>query len=241
MMRIFFRIILIAILTIFSFFFAILTIFNKRCVVFHPYIYKGFCHAFGIKTVQIIGDLPKQPCFVTANHISYTDIAVIGGAFPCQFVAKSSVKNWPIWGWIAHHLGTVFISRKIHDSKTYVATIKKALSKGKTLVLFPEGTTGDGCRLLPIKSSCFQLPPDTLIQPISLKYTHVNGLPASRLFQKTFSWRGSKTFIMHAKDILKIPHITACVMLHTPFYASKDRKKSSKICAHHIQKGFELL
>jgi len=106
--------------------------------------------------VSLSGIVPSQG-LIACNHLGYVDILVIGSVCPAIFVAKSDVKSWPIFGWLASRAGTIFVSR---DDRAEVATQLKEmeipLRNGHPVVLFPEGTSSDGSSVLPFRSSLFQ-------------------------------------------------------------------------------------
>jgi len=106
--------------------------------------------------VSLSGAVPKQG-LIACNHLGYVDILVIGSVCPAVFVAKSDVKSWPIFGWLASRAGTIFVSR---DDRSEVALQLKEmeipLRKGHPVVLFPEGTSSDGSSVLPFRSSLFE-------------------------------------------------------------------------------------
>jgi len=54
----------------------------------------------------------RQSALIVSNHISWIDIHVINTVSPAIFVAKSDVAKWPIFGWIARRIGTIFIVRE---------------------------------------------------------------------------------------------------------------------------------
>ena len=93
-----------------------------------------------------------------SNHISWLDIFVIQSQIPVFFVAKSEIKEWPIIGWLVEKSGNIFISRKKkHSIKNVIATIKKKLDYGESVVFFPEGTTSVGDTVKPFYSSLFSV------------------------------------------------------------------------------------
>jgi 1-acyl-sn-glycerol-3-phosphate acyltransferase len=106
--------------------------------------------------VSLSGTVPKQG-LIACNHLGSVDILVIGSVCPAVFVAKSDVKSWPIFGWLASRAGTIFVSR---DDRSEVALQLKEmeipLRKGHPVVLFPEGTSSDGSSVLPFRSSLFE-------------------------------------------------------------------------------------
>ena len=92
-----------------------------------------------------------------SNHLSYLDIIVLSSIRPCVFVAKRDVANWPMFGWLAHAAGTIFVDRERRfASNKAVDLIRKAISGGTLVVLFPEGTSSDGSTVLPFKSALLE-------------------------------------------------------------------------------------
>ena len=109
---------------------------------------------FGLR-IEVNGRLARDaPVLVLANHVSWLDISVIGSLGPLSFVAKSEVERWPVVGLFARLQRTVFIdrARRAHTAEVN-ATVARRLAGGDIIVLFPEGTSSDGNRVLPFRSS----------------------------------------------------------------------------------------
>jgi 1-acyl-sn-glycerol-3-phosphate acyltransferase len=93
---------------------------------------------------------------MAANHISWIDIHVINAFKPHYFVAKSEVASWPIFGWMAKQLGTLFIERgKSNSIRNMIQEIAEQLSQ-KAICIFPEGTSTDGWQVAPFKPNLFE-------------------------------------------------------------------------------------
>ncbi len=213
---------------------------NTRARRWRQRFYLRLSNALGIKKIMIKGAPDLSAKLVVCNHISYTDIPVLGAAIPCHFVSKDDVARWPLIGWIAQSLGTVFISRKANHVRSGLDSLHASMKKTSLpIVLFPEGTTNDGCSVLPFKSSYFEIPEPILIQPVSLDYSHVNGLPASREFKKMMSWRGSTTLIQHLKWLTSLRSVFATLTFHPAFLAQEDRKELAYRCAQTVRQGLE--
>jgi 1-acyl-sn-glycerol-3-phosphate acyltransferase len=109
-----------------------------------------------------------------ANHVSWLDIAAIHAAAPhARFVSKSEVLAWPLLGWLVKGAGTLFIEReRKRDALRVVHQVAASLQAGDTVAVFPEGTTGDGHRLLPFHANLLQaaIATETPIQPVALRY-----------------------------------------------------------------------
>ena len=114
----------------------------------------------------------QKKYLIVSNHISWLDIIVIQSIKPSIFVAKSDVASWPLFGWVAHMTGTIFIKRdKVSDIKKALKKIKRRLIK-RSVCIFPEGTSTNGRYVLPFKSNLFQSSIDSNrgILPICLRY-----------------------------------------------------------------------
>lgn len=115
---------------------------------------------------------------VVSNHVSWIDIYVINAWRPTPFVSKAEIRNWPVVGWLAHKLDTVFIHReKRSDAKRIMHELASRLDSGARMCVFPEGTTSDGRGVLPFHSNLFQAPVSASrpVQPVCLMYEEANG------------------------------------------------------------------
>jgi 1-acyl-sn-glycerol-3-phosphate acyltransferase len=137
--------------------------------------------AFNIRVIRS-GFLPRtdQPLhnvMVVANHISWSDIHALNSVTPLKFIAKSEIKNWPIFGYLAKS-NAIFIDRtKRHEAANTVETLTKHLKAGANVCLFPEGTTTVGNEVKPFKSSLIQaaIQAESTIYPVAIYYPHPQG------------------------------------------------------------------
>lgn len=115
---------------------------------------------------------------VVANHISWIDIYVINAWRPTPFVSKAEIRQWPVVGWLAQQLDTVFIQReKRSDARRIVHELAERLSAGELMCVFPEGTTSSGVALLPFHANLFQaaVSASVPVQPICILYEDAHG------------------------------------------------------------------
>jgi 1-acyl-sn-glycerol-3-phosphate acyltransferase len=115
---------------------------------------------------------------VVGNHISWIDIYVINAWRPTPFVSKAEIRNWPVVGWLAQQLGTVFIQReKRSDAKRIMHELANRLMAGEMMCVFPEGTTSSGEKLLPFHANMFQaaVSASCPVQPVCLMYEDASG------------------------------------------------------------------
>ncbi|MBU0587512.1 MAG: 1-acyl-sn-glycerol-3-phosphate acyltransferase [Gammaproteobacteria bacterium] len=123
------------------------------------------------------GTPPKTgPVMLVSNHISWLDITSLHAARFCRFVSKADVRRWPLIGFLAEGIGTLFIQRESRrDAMRVVYHMVESLREGDVLAVFPEGTTGDGVKLLPFHANLLQaaIATNGPVQPVALDYIDV--------------------------------------------------------------------
>lgn len=138
-------------------------------------------------SVVIHGTPPDIDCHRTmfvANHISWIDIHALNSIRAVRFIAKAEIRQWPVFGWLAYKVNTLFIERaKRHDTGRMVQVAAESLAAGDNLCFFPEGTTTDGTHIKPFKSSLLQaaIDADARIWPFSIYYPDADGRPNTRV------------------------------------------------------------
>ena len=123
--------------------------------------------------VEVRGSPLRTEVLFVANHTSWLDIPIVAGATGTAFVAKSSLRHWPLVGWLADLNNTVYVDRGdrsgVHGQ---VGSVREALARHQPIAIFPEGTTS--AELLPFKPSLLEVvapPPRTIqVQPLRLDY-----------------------------------------------------------------------
>lgn len=164
--------------------------------------------------IHVHGSIEEhRPLLIAANHSSWKDIIVLAAVADVVFIAKSEVKNWPVFGWLARWQRSVFVEReRRRETGAQVNEVAKRLADGEIVVLFAEGTTSDGNRILGFKSSLFGAAAsavaasptgDVAIQPVAIAYTHAHGLPLGRYFRPLAAWPGDTTLTPHLLGVLK--------------------------------------
>lgn len=156
--------------------------------------------------VKVHGELSdKRPLLLAANHVSWTDIMVLGSIAPVNFIAKAEVARWPVLGRLFRSQNSIFVEREArHRAGHQAREVAEKLKSGDPLVLFAEGTTGCGNRLLPFKSSLFgaaaQLADDAegfAVQPVAIFYSRLHGMATGRRHRARFSWIGDEDMVPH--------------------------------------------
>lgn len=159
----------------------------------------------------------SRPVVFVSNHSSWLDILALGGCLHACFVSKGDVARWAVVGTVARLGRTVFVSRQRAATVRERDDMRARLGAGDNLVLFPEGTSSDGSRVMPFRSSFFAVaegdaPP--LIQPVSVVYDRLGGLPAGRSTRPVFAWYGDMDLAPHAWRLLQWGGLRVTILLH---------------------------
>jgi 1-acyl-sn-glycerol-3-phosphate acyltransferase len=179
-----------------------------------PHLYhRILCALIGVRIREVGTRSAASPALILSNHVSWLDICVITALGPVVFVAKSEVAGWPVFGWLARLQRTIFINRQARQ-QTGAATreIAGRLLGGDAVVLFAEGTSSDGIRVLPFRSSLVGAVHHALgagtqhthvtVQPMSLAYVSLSGLPMGRGLRERVAWYGDAELIPHLLSVL---------------------------------------
>ncbi len=194
--------------------------------------------------IEFEGEINKSnDCSLfVSNHLSYLDIPILGSVYPVRFVAKSEVENWVLFGFLAKLGRTIFISRKRSDSFDQKNKIFKSLSSNEKIFIFPEGTTSDGNRVLDFKSSSFSAleGQNSIIQPIVLVYSDLNGIPINRWLRPLIAWYGDMDLKPHLSTIAHLKPIKARLIYLDKVNAKNfsNRKDLSKYLENKIKKVY---
>ena len=215
---------------------------TSRLPVFY---HRWCCRILGFR-IRVMGTpTAERPVLFAANHISYTDITILGSVIPGSFIAKAEVADWPFFGWLAKLQRSVFVDRRVRSTATQRDAIGDRLAAGDALILFPEGTSGDGNRVLPFKSALFssaqlgQECPAVIVQPVSLAYTRLDGIPIGRLYRPYFAWYGAVDLAPHMWSMVGLGTVEVVVEFHPPTFLSDcgSRKALAGYCYARIAGG----
>ncbi len=169
---------------------------------------------------------PRRPLIYVCNHSSWIDVPVLGGRLEACFVAKEEVGGWPLVGTVARLGRTLFVSRQRKATGRERDDMRLRLGAGDDLILFPEGTSSDGSRVLPFHSSFFAAAKPNgsqeerrseavpLIQPVSIVYDRLGGLPVCRSTRTVFAWYGDMDLASHFGRLARWRGMRATVLLH---------------------------
>jgi lyso-ornithine lipid O-acyltransferase len=202
------------------------------------------CWVLGLRVRAVGAPTRLRPVLFAANHVSYIDITVLGSLIAGSFVAKTEVAHWPLFGWLAKLQRTVFVDRRVRSTAAQRDAITRRLAGGDALILFPEATSGDGNRVLPFKSALFgalesaEAKP-VAVQPVSVAYTRLDGIPLGRLLRPYFAWYGTVELTPHLWSMLGLGMVEVVVEFHPPTSLADcgSRKTLARYCQARVAGG----
>lgn len=212
---------------------------------------RGICAVMGIR-VETFGRPCREPgVLLAANHTSYLDMPVLAAVIPLAFIAKSEVAGWPLFGTLSKLARTVFVERERRTKAGLQADrIRQRLEQGGTIVLFAEGTSSDGNRVLPFKSALLSAADAmvtdengnkrrVLVQPVSVAYTRLHGIPMGREIRPFFAWYGDMELVPHLWEAFCLGPIDVMVHYHPPITVDQfpSRKDLTAECERLVADG----
>src|SRR6185503_11237645 len=189
------------------------------------------------------GQLERGGYVIIANHVSYVDGIVLGSIFPIVFVSKREVKKWPIVGQWNVLCGTIFINRqRKNEVGTMVREMTRKLRQEANILLFPEGTSTNGEKMLPFQTVPLAAPlrSRSIIVPVTVTYKAIDEQPVTTANRDGVYWYGDMEFVTHFWNLLALRSVEALVTIqprikcfHYPDN-SAGRKKLAEDCYNSV-------
>lgn len=194
---------------------------------------RQLCRLLGMR-ITTRGRPPTGAFVLVANHVSYVDIFLLASQIQAAFVAKASLSAWPLLGWAFRAADTIFIDRgRKKDLLRVLDEVQRALDRGLGVLFFPEGTSGKGEEILPLKPSLlrFAAERDYPVHYVTLSYRAPDGARAS----DTVCWWDDTHFLVHLVRLLGLPRFEAT--LH--FGAEPIQATDRKVLAERLRSAME--
>jgi 1-acyl-sn-glycerol-3-phosphate acyltransferase len=203
----------------------------------------------GIRVHVIGAPAIGRPLLLAANHVSWTDIPVLSSLLPVSFVAKSDMASWPVFGLLARLQRSVFVERnRARTSPIQAGELGRRLADGEAMVLFAEGTTSDGNTVAPFKSTLFGaaraaleaadgVHDTVLVQPVTIAYTRLHGIPMGRQHRRHVSWVGDSDLVPHLAALIREGGIDVEVHFGEALAYTKasDRKQIARLMEAEVR------
>jgi 1-acyl-sn-glycerol-3-phosphate acyltransferase len=219
-----------------------------------PQLYhRLICALVGVK-ISVVGQRSAEsPLMIVSNHVSWLDISVITASVPVVFIAKQEVAGWPIFGLLAKLQRTVFVNRnQRHKTADVNAEIARRLAGGDPVVLFGEGTSSDGNRVLEFRSALIGAAREAVaqaehvtrvhVQPLSIAYTGMLGLPLGRQHRPLIAWYGDFELAPHLAEVLRRGSIDVTLTWGAPIPVDEtsDRKATTRTLENAVRRMTSL-
>ncbi|MEK9662363.1 MAG: lysophospholipid acyltransferase family protein [Alphaproteobacteria bacterium] len=203
------------------------------------------CRILGVR-LEVFGRRSRaRPTLFVGNHASYLDIIVYGALIPGSFVAKAEIAKWPFFSWLAKAQRSVFVDRRMRTANLQASELQGRLDAGDDMILFPEGTSDDGNRVLDFKSALFSVAEfkahgePVTVQPVSVTYSRLDGMPIGRHLRPYFAWYGDMDLLPHARELVSLGRLTVTVTFHEPVTIAQfaSRKDLAQYCQEVVMRG----
>jgi lyso-ornithine lipid O-acyltransferase len=216
-----------------------------------PTFYHGIvCRILGIRFTVVGRRSDQHPLLIVSNHTSWLDISVITAVAPVVFVAKREVATWPVFGLLARLQRSVFVDRtRPHKTRDVNSEIAQRLAGGDPVLLFGEGTSSDGNRVLAFRTALVGSASDALaeaehvkrvwIQPLSVAYTGLLGLPIERYDRHRVAWYGSAPLWPHFSWLVAHSAVDVVVTWGEPL--AYDEASDRKTVARQMEQAVRSL
>lgn len=217
---------------------------NGPTLLFH----RVGCIFLGIRVKTIGEPLHGRPTLLLSNHISWTDIIAIGSVADVTFVAKTGVRNTFFVGFMASLQRTLYVDyHSRQDAKRTSQEMAKRLSKNSAVLLFAEGHRDLGTHVQPFRSALVGAAQaameqggakDVAIQPVTIAYTHLQGLPVSRNERSGISGMNARGFRAVVRNLLTsgMKDVTIAFGAPIPLGPDTDRKVVTKLAENQVRR-----
>jgi 1-acyl-sn-glycerol-3-phosphate acyltransferase len=191
--------------------------------------------------VQCEGTPPKVPFFLVTNHLSYMDVLVLWGQVDVYFLGKAELAQWPGIGPLIRAAGTMFIDRTRKTAVLpAVEAIKQRLALGNGVVVFPEGTSSSGGRILRLRRNMFEVALRADM-PVHVGCLHYE-IPDTRYpVEMKLCWWGDMTFTDHLLGVFRIPRVNARLRFAAEPVTGSSRRELAAKAADLMNEMFEPL
>ena len=207
---------------------------------FPMHYHRAVLRILGVR-LKVLGEPVLQgPALIAANHVGWLDIVILSAVAPVSFIAKREVYGWPFFGSLARLQRTVFIDReRRHSTGSGRDEIQDRLKAGDILVLFAEGTSGDGASVRPFKSAFFGAAelPEVSVQPVTIAYDGHRNMPMNRRLRPLYAWYGDMELPPHLWEALAAGPMEVTVVCHPPLARDGDRKAVAARAEAMVREG----
>jgi 1-acyl-sn-glycerol-3-phosphate acyltransferase len=210
------------------------------------YYFRAVARLLGMR-VRVSGEPVKdRACLYVANHVSWLDIVALSAIAPMCFIAKKEVAGWPLFGALASIGRTLYVDRdRRHDVGRSHQAMQARLNGGEIVTLFAEGKSSDGNRVLPFRSALIGAAElevngrPVAVQPVTIAYTGIHGIPLGRGLRPIFAWYGDMSLLPHLLGVGAAGPPDVEVIFHPVTHGREvgGRKALARHCQQEIRRA----
>lgn len=155
---------------------------------------------------------PNKSYLFVGNHLGIIEILIIAAHRECLFITSQDMRQTAGLGFLTEMAGCLYVDRQNRSNiKNEIIEIREALEQGFNVVLYPEGTSTNGERVLPFKKTLMTAAAGTgvPIMPMVINFRKVNGEPMSHKFRDDVTWYGDHTFAAVLLRLLALKSVEA--------------------------------
>ncbi len=195
---------------------------------------RATARACGVR-LEVRGHLPRRRALLVANHVSWWDILAVLAVAPARMVAKHEVGRWPLVGLLARAAGTFFVDRsRPRTLPVTVGRVAAALRAGRSVAVFPEGTTwcGEGAACRPpagFRPAMFQAAIDAGAPVVPLRIGYRCGPAGEPTTAPAFV--GDETLLNSVRRVLAVRELRVTVEIAAPLHPARaaDRRTLARV------------
>lgn len=204
---------------------------------------RGACRMMGVRVDAKNLPVPGQNYLLVGNHLGFMDILALSSVKRSLFITSVEMRETPFLGTLCEMGGCLFVERRSRSRIVgEMGEIREALQQGFDVVLYPEGTSGDGAKLLPFKKSLLTSAAGTgiPIKVMVINYRRINGEPMSDKWRDVVCWYGDMSFLPAIWRLFCVKSIDVEISFHEEIHvhSEEDRHHVSATAYQLVEKHF---
>lgn len=197
------------------------------------------CRILGVR-VTVRGTLHREAGLIVSNHLGALDPLLLAAQLPVAFVAHLEMSRWPLIGWIGRTAGIIFVDRtRPTRAADFVAAVRRRIRDGVSVLVFPEGTTTHGDRILPFKTGAFEAVAGVDGEAVVPLYLHVDSVDgeSTDAARRRITWvGGERTFVGHLWQLAGRRGVHVTIHVGAPLCTDgRDRKELARLSCEQVR------
>ncbi len=201
---------------------------------------KKLCRVLGVTVAMSHPVALGKGSLVVSNHVGILDPWILASQMNVAFAAKAEMDRWPVFGWIGRSVQLIYVYRSRRmETESFVDAVQKRMRCGVGVLVFPEGTTSDGCELLPFKTGGFEAVAgmaDGYVHPLYFWAEQINGVPTDANTRRQITWPEGQRMLANAWQVLGLQTIVIRIVVSDPIATrDRDRKELAVASQHAVE------